>query len=102
MTFDHTQPIPLLIVGDGPDQPTGLGRIGHDLAWLLSGMPEFKVGYLGRLAFGRSKFPWTQYVIGVQDQWGEGRIQKAWEDLSGGKKGIIFTVWDASRLLWFA
>lgn len=64
-------------------------------------MPEFKVGYLGRRSFGRSRFPWTQYLFGVTEQWGELRIEEAWDDLSGGAKGIILTVWDATRLLWF-
>ncbi len=94
-------PIPLLFFGDAPDSPTGLGRIGHDLAWIASSMPEFKVGYLGRGAFGRCRFPWASYSFGPQEQWGECRLQEAWEDLAGDREGIIMTVWDASRLLWF-
>ena len=100
--FNLNQPIPILFLGDAPDSPTGLGRIGHDLAWLASSMPEFQVGYLGRGAFGRAKYPWTQYGFGAEDQWGEQLLEKAWNDLAGDRKGIIFTVWDASRLLWFA
>jgi len=33
---------------------------------------------------------------------GRGRIEEAWDDLSQGKSGIIFTIWDSHRLLWFA
>lgn len=105
LKFDLSKPVPILIVGDGPPDnvlQTGLGRVTHDLAWLLSGMPEFQVGYLGRCAFGRARYPWTSYSFGPHEQWGEGRIQEAWRDLSQGHRGIIFTVWDASRLLWFA
>jgi glycosyltransferase involved in cell wall biosynthesis len=65
-------------------------------------MPEFRVGYLGRAGFGRAKFPWVQYQFSAAEQWGEGRLVEAWEDLSQGREGIILTVWDASRLLWFA
>lgn len=101
MLLNSNHPIPILFLGDAPDSHTGLGRIGHDLAWLVSSMPEFRVGYLGRLAFGRAKFPWAQYSFGLNEQWGEGRIQEAWEDFSQGQRGIIFTCWDASRLLWF-
>lgn len=101
-TFNFNQPIPLLFVGDAPDSTTGLGRIGHDLAWLASSMPEYQVGYMGREGFGRAKFPWAQYSFSSRDQWGERLIQEAWGDLSQGRHGIIFTVWDASRLLWFA
>lgn len=102
MRFDRTQPIPLLILGDAPDAETGLARVGHDLAWLLSSMPEFKVGYLGRGAVGRSYFPWTQYSFPPSQQWGENLIEQCWRDLAGDKRGIVFTVWDATRLLWLA
>jgi glycosyltransferase involved in cell wall biosynthesis len=98
--FNSNSPIPILFLGDAPDSHTGLGRIGHDLAWLVSSMPEFQVGYLAKEGFGRSRFPWTQYCF--RDQWGEDSIQQAWEDLAGNRRGIIFTCWDASRLLWFA
>lgn len=100
--FDRTRPIPILILGDGPDQHTGLARIGRDLAYLLSSMPEFKVGYLGRASIGRALFPWANYSYPESGQWGERFLQYAWEDLSQGQRGIIFTIWDASRLLWFA
>ncbi len=95
---------PILILGDGPDQTTGLGRIGHDLAWLLSSMPEFRVGYLGRNSLGRAKYPWQQYsfVSTTMNQWGEGAIDQAYNDLRQGQDGIIFTIWDATRLAWLA
>ena len=99
--FNFSRPIPLLILGDAPDLPSGLGRIGHDLAWLFSTMPEFRIGYLGREGFGRAKYPWTQYNFPAADQWGETRIREAWQDLSAGEYGVILTIWDASRLLWF-
>lgn len=100
--FDLSRPVPLLILGDSPDQTTGLARIGHDLAWLLSGMPEFQVGYLGRMGVGKAHFPWVSYSFPATAQWGEDHIQNAFEDLSQGRKGIVLTVWDATRLLWFA
>ncbi len=104
MKFDTTRPIPILLVGDGPPDnqvQSGLGRITHDLAWMISSRPEFEVGWLGRMAFGRKAYPFAMYSFGPHEQWGEGRIQEAWMDLSAGRKGIIFTVWDASRLGWF-
>jgi glycosyltransferase involved in cell wall biosynthesis len=100
--FNFNQAVPLLFLGDAPESLTGLGRVGHDLAWLASSMPEFQVGYLGRGAFGRAKYPWSQYSFSIEEQWGEQVLEKAWNDLAGDRKGIIFTVWDASRLLWFA
>lgn len=102
MRFDLSQPVPLLLVGDGPDSTTGLGRIGHDLAWLASSMPDFQVGYLGRGAMGRARFPWVSYCYPASGQWGEDYIERAWDDLAGNRRGVIMTIWDASRLLWFA
>lgn len=99
--LDNNKPIPILILGDGPDTGTGLARIGHDLAYVLCSMPEFRVGYLGRNSVGRAKYPWANYSFPVSGQWGEGYIQQAWDDLRQGANGIILTVWDASRLLWF-
>jgi glycosyltransferase involved in cell wall biosynthesis len=66
-------------------------------------MPEFQVGYLGRGAVGRARFPWAQYSYpAYSGQWGEDYLETCWQDLAGDRKGIIFTLWDASRLLWFA
>jgi len=99
--FDLTRPVPILLLSDGPDQKTGLGRICHDLARLLSTMPEFKVGVLGRNSMGRTNYPWTNYSFGVQDGWGQSHLLQAWSDLSRGQRGIVLTVWDATRLVWF-
>lgn len=100
--FDTSRPIPILILSDSPDSGTGLARICHDVAWFLSAMPEFKVGVLGRMGVGRSHYPWTSYSFPATAQWGEEYLQDAFEDLSRGQRGIIFSCWDASRLLWLA
>lgn len=94
-------PIPILILSDAPDSGTGLGRITKDLAAVLSTMPEFRVGTMGRGGHGSRNFPWIQYTFDEHMQWGESILPKIWDDFSGGDKGIIFTIWDASRLTWF-
>src|SRR3954469_1091115 len=94
-------PVPILILSDAPDSGTGLGRITKDLAALLSTMPEFRVGTFGRGGHGSRDFPWIQYTFDERFQWGESLLPHIWEDFSGGHYGIIFTVWDASRLTWF-
>lgn len=99
--LDNSKPIPILILGDGPDTHSGLARIGHDLAYLLCSMPEFRVGYLGRGSVGRARYPWANYSYPVTGQWGEAYIEQVWDDLRQSQTGIILTVWDASRLLWF-
>jgi len=65
-------------------------------------MPQFRVGLLGRDAFGSVRHPWQTYSYPSTHQWGEDYLQAAWEDFSQGEQGIIFTLWDASRLTWFA
>lgn len=94
-------PTPILILSDAPDSQTGLGRITRDLAFILSTMPEFRVGTFGRGGVGSRNLPWAQYVFPPSEQWGEGLLIKVCEDFSSDEPFIIFTVWDASRLFWF-
>jgi len=84
-----------------PRRLTGLARIGRDLAALLSTRPEFRVGYLGRGGVGRRKFPWAQYSYPEQGQWGEDYLPMVWNDFRDGERGIVMSLWDASRMLWF-
>lgn len=97
------RPIPLLFLGDSPHLATGLSRIGRDLSSLVAAtLPQFRVGYLGRGGHGSSKLPYTQYNFPASDQWGEGHIESVWRDFAGEQKGVIFSIWDPSRLHWFA
>lgn len=94
---------PILLIGDGPSEPTGLARIGRDLAWLLSSMPEFRVGYLARGGFARRNFPWVQYNYPERTGgWGEQYVMEAYKDLAGTDAGIIMSTWDLSRQLYFS
>lgn len=93
---------PILFVNDAPEKLGGLSRIGRDLASLVSTMPEFRVGYLGRGGVGKRSYPWMQYGYPESAQWGENHIEAVWEDFSDGQPGIIMSLWDASRMLWFA
>lgn len=102
MPIPFLKPTPLLILGDAPDLGTGLSRIGKDLASLLSYMPEFRVGYLGRGGQPSIRYPWMQYNFPPTDQWGEELLERTWKDFAGEERGVVLTVWDASRLLWLA
>jgi glycosyltransferase involved in cell wall biosynthesis len=42
-----------------------------------------------------------QYTFPEEAQWGEMYLEHVWNDFAGDREGIIFTIWDASRLLWF-
>lgn len=68
-------------------------------------MPEFRVGVLARTPFGavsKRSFPWMTYPFPETGQWGEEYVQRAWKDLAGEDQGIIMSLWDLSRMLWFA
>ena len=93
--------IPLLLIGDGPDQQTGLGRIGRDLATLMSRMPELRVGYLGLGSRGSRQLPFVQYSIDQRfSNWGELELERCWLDFAGQERGVVLTCWDASRCCW--
>lgn len=94
--------IPLMILNDAPDRIGGLSRIGRELASLICTWPEFRVAYLGRGGMGSSLHPWVQYSYPESAQWGEQHIERAWTDFAQKQYGIILSMWDASRMLWFA
>lgn len=95
----------LLIYGDAVDMHSGLSRIARDLALISSTLPDFHTATFGRNAVGSSRFPFPQYAFSSSDQWGEHKLPQVWRDFTRGEgngNGAILTVWDASRLLWFA
>ncbi len=96
-------PAPLLILSDGADLQTGLARITRAVASLLSRSPEYRVGTLGLGGIGSRQLPFQQYQIQrLQGEWGVGSFAPAWRDFSGGETGVVFTIWDTTRLTWFA
>jgi glycosyltransferase involved in cell wall biosynthesis len=98
------RPVPILFLGDAPELPTGLARIGRDLAIRVARMPEFRVGYLGREGTGSRSAPFQQYHYQLTrtQQWAEDVLVNVWEDFAGSEQGIIFTVWDLSRTFWLS
>src|SRR5579872_1989313 len=95
-------PTPLLFISDSPSLRTGLGRITRDLACLTASLPEFRVGCLGRGGLGSSRLPIAQYVVPESDQtWCQAAFDQCLNDF-GGRKGIVMTIWDPSRLYWFS
>ncbi len=92
---------PLLIISDAPELLTGLGRIGRDLASLACTLPQFRVGYMGLGGHGRRSFAWAQYFFPEDGQFGSNYISHVWTDFAGKDDGIILSLWDLSRMLWF-
>jgi glycosyltransferase involved in cell wall biosynthesis len=96
---------PIMLVSDSPGQQTGLARLCRDLATLLSELPQFRVAVLGRTPFAginSRKYPWMSYPFPEAGQWGEEYVMRAWQDFAGEDAGIIMSLWDLSRMFWFA
>src|SRR5690348_11172363 len=94
--------VPLLIMSDSPDRPSGLGRIAQDVAVHACSLSEFRVATLGRGGFGSARLPFPQFNFSDEFNWGETIIESVWDDFAGNDPGVIMTIWDASRLNWFS
>src|ERR1700758_4143767 len=97
-------PIPLLLVSDGVTSGTGLGRITRDLAVrIAANLPDiYRVGTLGYGGYYSRSLPFPQYQWHANDQWVIHELPEVWKDFAGTERGVITTIWDASRLLWLA
>ena len=96
-------PIPLLLLSDGVTSGTGLGRIARDLAVRIAEhLPDvYRVGTLGYGGPYSRALPFPQYSIDMKD-WVVFNLPDIWKDFAGDEKGIVMTIWDASRMLWFS
>jgi len=96
-------PIPILFVSDAVTAETGLARITRDLAVRVhENLPElFRVGSLGYGGPYSRNIPFPQYSMNMKD-WVVFNLVEVWKDFAGTEPGIVFTIWDASRLLWFS
>lgn len=93
--------IPLLLVGDGPQEPTGLGRIARDLAAnLTSSALPFDLVQVG----GEVPPAWTAWrhlpLSEAQrgEDWGAEIVRQYYDSLWGRTPGILWLIWDPSRL----
>lgn len=90
---------PFLLLGDGPAEPTGLGRIARDLASqiLASDLP------LDLIQVGGGSPPvwtaWRHVPLDRQEDWGARNVARIYQSIWGTQPGILFAVWDPSRLL---
>ena len=96
-------PTPLLILSDAPTAGSGLGRITRDLATRIHAnlSDVFRVGTLGCFGPYSRSLPFAQYGIEMDD-WIVGNLPEVWKDFADDGPGIILTIWDMSRLQWFA
>ena len=93
---------PLLIISDSPSCTSGLGRITRELANRLHEhcSDVFRVGVLGYGGAGSRHLAYPQYQVSNLEDWVLSELPIVWDDFAGGEQGIIFTIWDASRLEW--
>jgi glycosyltransferase involved in cell wall biosynthesis len=92
---------PLMIVSDGPQEPTGLGRIARDLAALIT-ESDLSVDLV---SVGGAVPPvwtaWRHVPMGDAERggdWGRSYVEALWRSLWGRQPGILWLVWDPSRL----
>lgn len=90
--------IPFMLLGDGPQEPTGLGRIGRDLASQIvsSDLPVDFVHVGGNIP---PVWPhWRHYPLDRSDDWGARCTVALWESIFGSRPGILCICWDPGRL----
>lgn len=92
--------IPFLLLGDGPQEPTGLGRIARDLAAICATRAELELVQVG----GPTLPPWTGwewYPLPEAERgedWGARYVEALYRWRFGRRPGILFCVWDPARL----
>ena len=97
-------PIPFLILSDSPSAKTGLARIARELALQIHEKmgDVYRVGCVGP-GFDDSVFmPFPNYALHKMENWVVEELPEVWRSFAGAERGILFVIWDASRLLWLA
>ena len=96
-------PTPFVIVSDGPNEPTGLGKIARDLAAQIASEPSLDVDLLH---IGGPPVPhwtaWPHVPMGETERagdWGRSFVEQLYRAKWGSTPGVIWVIWDPSRLL---
>jgi glycosyltransferase involved in cell wall biosynthesis len=97
-------PLPVLIVGDAVSAPTGLGRITAAIAERADASLKdvCRIATLGYGGPGSRKYNFFQYSFEDTKDFMIPVLPDVWEDWAGNERGVIFFIWDASRLGWFS
>lgn len=95
-------PLPVLIIGDGPNEPTGLGRIARDLCQIL--LDRFG-DRIDLVHLGGPDLPvWTAWrhlpmrEDERRDDWGAGYARAVYQSLWGDRPGVVWLIWDPARI----
>jgi glycosyltransferase involved in cell wall biosynthesis len=92
----------LLFLSDAVSATSGLGRITRDL---VSRVHEhlgdvYEVASVGYGGNGSVKNPWLEYHVHSVTNWLVPELPSIWNDFVGDGEGILFSIWDLSRLYW--
>ena len=94
---------PLLLVGDGPTEPTGLGRILRDLAAQIAAS-DLPVDLVTCGECTGDVVPWPHVCMSAIDRgadWGKSFVEHVWRRRWDTTPGIVWVIWDPSRLAAF-
>jgi glycosyltransferase involved in cell wall biosynthesis len=97
--------VPILIISDAVSSSTGLGRIAREIAVRAAEHLQdvCRIATLGYGGPGSRRFNFQQYHIeGMGNDFILPTLPEVWGDWAGNEPGVIFTIWDASRLGWFS
>lgn len=94
--------LPFVVVGDGPNEPSGLGRIARDLVTILL----HRLGDAVDLVHvGGPPLPiwsaWRHVPMSEadrRDDWGAGFVAELYQQTFGTRPGVIFYIWDPARI----
>lgn len=87
----------ILFVGDSADVPSGLSRIGRDLATNLakSGL-SYEIAYAGYWGIGSAEMPFRQFSLGTFDH--KTSLAPLYHACQAFRPDIVFTIYDPARL----
>lgn len=88
----------VLLIGDAPNEPSGLGRIARDIASIIHTMPDTTL-YQAGLRYDGGIWPWHVFPIHDEANWGEADLPRILEQLNWPARQDlrIITVWDPAR-----
>ena len=92
---------PFMLVGDGPQETTGLGRIARDLGgFLLNSSLPIELVQIGG-AVPPVWTGWQHYPLDRAEDWGAACVVALWESLFKQEPGILMLCWDPGRLAYY-
>ena len=94
--------IPILFLSDAVSSYSGLGRITREIATRFHKnlSDVYRLGTMGGGSPDSPEFPWPQYLVNTDDNWIIHNLPDVWRDFAGDEYGIVFSVYDISRLGW--